>query len=78
MRTYLLLFCVSTLISLASGSSTVVVLADSEILQLLQQLVFNQIDGMDIPYSLLVANGLNHQSILDFLFRLGYFVMLNR
>lgn len=78
MRTYLLLFCVSTLIGLATGSSTVVVLSDSEILQLLQQLVFSRIDGMDIPYSLLVANGLNHQSILDLLLRLGYFVMLNR
>lgn len=75
MNTYLLIFCISSLISVVSGSSTVVVLTDNELLPLLQALIFNQITGTEIPYSLLVAHGLNTQSVISFLFRLGYSVL---
>ena len=74
MSTYLLIICVSSLISAASGSSTVVVLTDNELLPLLQTLIFSQIAGNAIPYSLLVANGLNTQSVINLLIRLGYFI----
>jgi len=77
MYTSLLIICVSTLISVANGSSTVVVLTDGDLYPLLQSLVFNQITGSQIPYSLLVANGLNTPSVISFLARMGYLVLLN-
>lgn len=75
MSTYLLIIIVSSLINVASGSSTVVVLSDAELFQLLQPLIFNQIDGIYIPYSLLVEYGLNTATVMDFLRRLGYFIL---
>jgi hypothetical protein len=78
MNTYLIIILFSSLITAAGGStgvsSTVVALSDNDLYQLLQSLVFSQIPGNDIPYTLLVANGLNTQSVIAFLLELGYHI----
>jgi hypothetical protein len=70
-----LTLCVSALIDLTLGSSTVVPLCDADLQQLLQ-FVFSQVNGSTlIPITLLEGLGLNTASVITLLQNLGYTIL---
>jgi hypothetical protein len=70
-----LTLCVSALIDLTLGSSTVVSLCDADLQQLLQ-IVFSQLNGSTfIPITLLQELGLNTASVITLLQNLGYTIL---
>jgi hypothetical protein len=73
--TFFLTLCVSLLIDLAQGSSTVVSLSDADLQQLLQ-FVFSQLNGSTlISITLLESVGCNTASVIQLLENLGYTIL---
>ena len=70
-----LTLCVSALIDLTLGSSTVVSLCDADLQQLIQ-IVLSQLNGStNIPILLLEELGLNTASVITLLQSLGYTIL---
>ena len=70
-----LTLCVSALIDLTLGSSTVVSLCDADLQQLIQ-IVISQLHGStNIPILLLEELGLNTASVITLLQSLGYTIL---